>query len=518
MTTNMAARAQTLSPAALTALTEAATAINSTLDLNAVLATIAQLARIVTHSEASSVFTLTGQGQKLAVAAATGHWREALEGREFDAKLGIPGQVIRNGQPVMLRDARSNPRFHRDIDELSQRTRTLLAVPMIHRAEVIGVIEVVNRRDERDFTDEDLKMLQLFATFAASATANARLHEDLKQQFAGLRDSVMKRTTIIGESPQLKKVLELCERVARGQTTVLLLGETGTGKEVTARHIHNLSRRRDELFVAVNCAALPENLLDSELFGHEKGSFTGAHAQHRGWFEVAGKGTLFLDEIGEISRAMQAKLLRALQEKQIVRVGGTEPIPCDTRIIAATNRHLKNMMIDGLFREDLYYRLSVFPIHLPPLRERGDDIALFIDHFVTMAARECNIRELRVDRETVDALRSYDWPGNIRELQNVVERAVLMSDGAALLPCHLPQDIEAVDGAPPEDGATTLHGQERTLIIQALEKCGWNQSKAARALGISRYHVRHRIKKYGIRRPGAPEGDNGRSAAADWPA
>jgi len=510
MSADVANTAQLLSPAALTALTEAATAINSTLDLKAVLATIAQLARIVTRSEASCVFTLTGQRQKLSVAAATGHWKDALEGREFDAKLGIPGHVVRRGQPVLLRDARSDPRFHREIDELSTRTRTLLAAPMIHRAEVIGVVEVVNRRDERDFSEEDLKILQLFATFAASATANARMHDDLKQQFAGLRDSVMKRTTIIGESQQLKKVLELCERVARGQTTVLLLGETGTGKEVTARHIHNLSRRRDELFVAVNCAALPENLLESELFGHEKGSFTGAHTQHRGWFEVAGKGTLFLDEIGEISRAMQAKLLRALQEKHIVRVGGTEPIACDTRIIAATNRNLKNMMIDGLFREDLYYRLSVFPIHLPPLRDRGDDVPLFVHHFVTKAARECNIRELRVDGETITALRAYHWPGNIRELQNVVERAVLMSDGALLLPCHLPPEIETVNGSTSSDQETgTLFGQEKTLILQALDQCGWNQSKAARVLGITRDLMRHRIKKYGIRRNGDHNGRAG---------
>lgn len=501
MKTDLGSTAQTLSPAALTALTEAAAAINSTLELQPALATIAQLARMVTRSESSSVFILTAQRKKLSVAAATGYWKDAMEGREFDANLGIPGQVVRGREPVMLRDARSSPRFRREIDELSQRTRSLLAAPMIHRGEVIGVVEVVNRRDEKDFTEEDLKILQLFATLAAAAAANARMHDELKQQFAGLRDSVMKRTTILGESPQIKKVLELCARVARGQTTVLLLGETGTGKEITARHIHNLSRRREELFVAVNCAALPENLLESELFGHEKGAFTGAHAQHRGWFEVASKGTLFLDEIGEISRSMQAKLLRALQEKQIVRVGGTEPIPCDTRIIAATNRPLKNMMIDGLFREDLYYRLSVFPIHLPPLRERGEDISLFVQHFVTRAARECHIPELRVDGATMRALRAYAWPGNIRELQNVVERSVLMSDGAVLLPCHLPPEIESVADCGASDAAThTLYGQERALIVQALETCKWNQSQAARVLGITRDLMRHRIKKYDIRR------------------
>ncbi|MBI4719062.1 MAG: sigma 54-interacting transcriptional regulator [Planctomycetes bacterium] len=494
------------SSASLTALTEAAAAVTSTLDLDEVLATIAELARAVTRAEASSVFSRDPHKGQLKVAAATGHWREAMIGRAFDAHLGIPGQVLQNEAPVMLADVRASSRFCKEIDELSStRTRSLLAAPMIHRSEVIGVIEVVNRRDEQAFTQEDLKVLQIFAVFAATAIHNARTHADLKQQVSALRESVLKRTPIIGQSPLLKQVLELCSRVAGSPTTVLLLGETGTGKEVTARHIHNLSRRRDETFVAVNCAAIPETLLETELFGHEKGAFTGAQAQRRGWFEVAGRGTLFLDEIGEISRAMQAKLLRVLQEKRLVRVGGTQPIPCDTRIIAATNRNLKNMMIDGLFREDLYYRLSVFPIQLPALRERREDIPLFVEHFVHKAAKECNIRELRVSPATMKALTDYPWPGNIRELQNVVERAVLMSDGEMLLPRHLPPEIEAsaaaVDGRAME--ASTLHGQERALVLRALEENNWNQSQAAKVLGITRYHVRHRIKKYGLQRPSA---------------
>lgn len=506
----------TLSSASLTALTEAAAAINSTLDLDALLATIAELARAVTRAEASSVFSLEPRTRRLVVQAATGHWREAMLGREFDAGTGLPGQVVRTGEPVVLADARSSPRFSREIDELgSTRTRSLLAAPMIHRGEVVGVIEVVNRRDERAFSEDDVKILQVFATFASTALNNARRHQDLKQQLAVMRDAALRQVTIIGRSPQHLRVLELCQRVARTPSTVLLLGETGTGKEVTARHIHALSARREEPFMAVNCAALPENLLESELFGHEKGSFTGAHAQRRGWFELAGRGTLFLDEIGEISRAMQAKLLRALQDKQVVRVGGTQAIPCEARIIAATNRHLKNMVIDGLFREDLYYRLSVFPIHLPPLRERREDIPLFIEYFVNKAARECNVRALRVDQETQRALLAYPWPGNVRELQNVVERSVLMSDGHTLLPHHLPPEIAAAgdengaEGDPSaaaRDGAT-LYAQERSLILRALEAHQWNQCRAAEALGISRYHIRHRIKKYGLRRSGNSGGE-----------
>ena len=250
---------------------------------------------------------------------------------------------------------------------------------------------------------------------------------------------------------------------------------------------------------------MPETLLESELFGHEKGSFTGAHARRRGWFEVASTGTLFLDEIGEISRAMQAKLLRVLQEKRIVRVGGTETIPCNTRIIAATNRILKNMTIDGVFREDLYYRLSVFPIQLPALRNRREDVPLFVNQFVGKAARECNIHDLVITEETMRLLQEYDWPGNIRELQNVVERSVLMSDGDRLLPEHLPPDIVAAASAPSQDrDPSTLSGQECTLIEKALIEHNWNQSRAAAALGVTRYHLRHRIKKYAIQRPQSP--------------
>ncbi len=489
----------------LTALTEAAAAINSTLDVRSVLSTIANLARSVTHAEASTVFSLTPQHNKLTVVSATGHWRDAMMDRLFDANLGIPGQVVRTGEPVVLADVRKSSRFCTEIDEISStRTHSLMAAPMIHRGEVIGVIEVVNRTDQMHFSETDLKILQVFATLAAAASRNAMAHDDLRRRFDGLRDSVLKRTNIIGESECWNNVLQLCDRVAQSSATVLLLGETGTGKELIARYIHNCSRRCDESFVAVNCTALSENLLESELFGHEKGSFTGAHARRLGWFEVAAGGTLFLDEIGEIGRPMQAKLLRSLQEKTIVRVGGTQPIACDVRVIAATNRNLKNMMIDGLFREDLYYRLSVFPIQLPPLRQRPEDIVLFVDHFVARAARDCNIPELQVAPGTLAALTEYDWPGNVRELQNVVERSVLMSDGDMLLPCHLPSDLAVSEDAKDDrddDGVTTLAGHERALILGALEEHNWNQSRAANALGITRYHVRHRIKKYRIQRP-----------------
>jgi transcriptional regulator with GAF, ATPase, and Fis domain len=299
----------------------------------------------------------------------------------------------------------------------------------------------------------------------------------------------------------MRQVLALCERVAGSSATVLLLGETGTGKELCARNIHHRSRRAAQTFMAVNCAALTDTLLESELFGHEKGSFTGAHAQHRGLFELADGGTLFLDEIGEISRSTQAKLLRVLQEREFVRVGGNRAIPCDVRIIAATNRDLKKMMAEGDFREDLYYRLSVFPIQVPALRERPEDIPVLARHFVAKALDDLRIPgPLALAEATIQTLVRYPWPGNIRELQNVIERSVLMSDGNVLGPHHLPPDLLAA-AADNSEPVTTLDSHERALILKALVEQNWNQSQAARVLGITRDLLRHRIKKYGLQRP-----------------
>jgi Nif-specific regulatory protein len=501
--TGLESSSRSLPSESLAALMEAAAVINSTLETASVLQTIARLACTVARAEASSVLLFDARRKKLVVAAATGHRRYSLVGREFDSQLGIPGHVVRTGRPLQITDAGNHSRFCKEIDDISSlRTRSIIAAPMVFRAEVIGAIEVVNRLDETDFTDTDLQILQVFAVLAGGATQNARKHEDLKKRYEGLRDSVMKNVTIVGESSRLRAALELCDRVAPSSATALVLGETGTGKELCARRIHNASRRRNETFVAVNCAALPETLLESELFGHEKGAFTDAHTQRPGWFEIADHGTLFLDEIGDISRSTQARLLRVLQEKEFVRVGGTKSIPCDVRVIAATNRDLKNMMLNGLFREDLYYRLNVFPIPVPALRDRREDIPSLVDHFVRGCVQEFGIAGVSIAPETLQILNHYRWPGNIRELQNVIERSVLMCDGGVLMPTHLPADIAgAAEVAHPTPGEQSFHGQERALILKTLEQQEWNQSRSARVLGITRDHLRHRIRKYGLRKP-----------------
>jgi Nif-specific regulatory protein len=492
-----------LSPESLAMLAEASAAINSTLDLQTVLDSIARSAAAVMRVEAVSVLLLDRRRNKLLFAAAVGDASPALLGEEFDADLGIAGRVLASRQAEIVDDVTADPQHFKGIDERSRfQTRSIVAAPMIHKDRAVGVVEVLNRIGGDVFGPGDIELIQVFANLAAIGVNNALVHEDLKRENRCLRETVLGPATIVGSSAALREVLALCDRVARSNATVLLLGETGTGKELFARYIHRASNRRDKPLVAINCAALTETLLESELFGHEKGAFTGATSQKIGRFELADHGTLFLDEIGDISRSTQVKLLRVLQERDFVRVGGTRTLACDVRIIAATNRQLKAAVDQGAFREDLYYRLNVFPISSPPLRQRREDIPSLVEHFSVRAARDLDVPAPKISDDFKAVLTAYDWPGNIRELQNVVERAVLMCDGEELQRSHLPREIAAPDDAPPpQPGDSSLWDYERAMIINALSEHRWNRSAAARALGISRDNLRYRIKKYGIKRP-----------------
>ena len=309
---------------------------------------------------------------------------------------------------------------------------------------------------------------------------------------------------VIGSSPALEEVLEQVERVAPTDSTVLIQGETGTGKELIAHAIHNISSRCGRPFVRLNCAAIPLDLLESELFGHEKGAFTGAIAQKIGRFELADKGTLFLDEVGDIPPALQPKLLRVLQEQEFERLGSTRTHQVDVRLVAATNRDLAEMVNRGQFRSDLYYRLNVFPVLLPPLRARPEDVPALVMHFVEIFGRRMGRQIERIPAETMSALNSYRWPGNIRELQNLIERAVILSrDG--VLPNPLP-----TTGTQPvtvSTAATTLRDSERSLILQTLEEVRWvigGPKGAAAKLGLKRTTLIHKMQKLGIYRPSLP--------------
>jgi formate hydrogenlyase transcriptional activator len=331
------------------------------------------------------------------------------------------------------------------------------------------------------------------------------------------QDSYARRfEQIIGNSPALEAALEKVERVAPTGSTVLIQGETGTGKELVAHAIHNISSRCGRPFVRLNCAAIPLDLLESELFGHEKGAFTGAIAQKIGRFELADKGTLFLDEVGDIPAALQPKLLRVLQEQQFERLGSARTHQVDVRLVAATNRGLTEMVQRGEFRSDLYYRLNVFPIQLPPLRERREDIPALVAHFVEILGGRMGRGIEHIPPETMSALSSYHWPGNIRELQNLIERAVILSNDG-VLPNPLPaaeaeQRATISAGATtPSPGATTLRDSERTLILQTLEAVRWvigGPKGAAAKLGLARTTLIHKMHKLGISRPGLQNNEN----------
>jgi len=328
---------------------------------------------------------------------------------------------------------------------------------------------------------------------------------DMKEQIELLTEELKNKTgkEIIGSSIKMKKVFDLVDRVAKSNAAVLITGESGTGKELIANAIHYNSERKDKPYIKVNCGAIPETLVESELFGHEKGAFTGAVTSKPGRFERAHKGTIFLDEVGELALPVQVKLLRVLQEKEVERVGGTEIIKVDVRVLAATNRELKKMVEEGTFREDLYYRLNVIPIELPPLRERKEDIAELIDYFLEKYCGEMGREKLEINKNALELLVDYEWKGNIRELENVIERLVILSQCNAINEKDLPKEILHQDKSMsefelPETGIN-LEEVEKSLILQALRMSENNQTKAAQLLGITRHTLIYRMEKYKIK-------------------
>jgi DNA-binding NtrC family response regulator len=326
-------------------------------------------------------------------------------------------------------------------------------------------------------------------------------HRSLKAENRRLKRSLEEAAApppLIGSSAVMKRVLELVATVSASDATVLITGESGTGKELVARAIHAGSPRRYNPLVVVNCGALPEGILESELFGHEAGSFTGARSRHKGKFEAAEGGTVFLDEIGEVSPRVQVDLLRVLEEKVVTRLGGNAPVPVDFRVIAATNQDLREMVKAGAFREDLFWRLNVFTIDIPPLRERPEDIPLLAEHFLARFTQAMNRRPTQLSPAALEAFRSYAWPGNVRELQNAIERAVVVGSGGLVEPGDLPLHVTA---APRGPGPASLAEAEKAHILSVLEANGWNITRSARALDVDRVTLYNKIRRYGFQRP-----------------
>ncbi len=422
----------------------------------------------------------------------------------------LAGVALRSGKPQLF-DENGLRNFSSEFVKLliAEGIKSVCSVPLRSHDRLLGTLNIASLRPGA-FSRDDVDLLIQVANQIAIAVENSlAFHEieDLKNKLAEeklyLEDEIRTEYNfeeIIGESAALKRILKQAETVAPTDSTVLIQGETGTGKELIARAIHNLNRRRERTFVKMNCAAIPTGLLESELFGHERGAFTGAIAQKVGRFELAHQGTLFLDEVGDIQLELQSKLLRVLQEQEFERLGSTKTIKVNVRLVAATNRDLAQMVADKQFRSDLYYRLNVFPITVPPLRERPEDIPLLVRYFAQQYARRMNKRIETVPAETMMALSQYRWPGNIRELENLIERSVILSQGPNL---HVPLgELKAPSTAAP-DGAATLEAAERTHILRTLREANWvigGPSGAATRLGMKRTTLQSKIQKLGISR------------------
>jgi transcriptional regulator with GAF, ATPase, and Fis domain len=376
----------------------------------------------------------------------------------------------------------------RKVDSVMEsRAGSLLCVPLVVADRALGAIYLDSSSPAAEFDEAHLQVMTAVAGIASLAFDNVRHWQRLTQENQELRAEIALEHNMIGSSPGMRKVFEFIRRVAPTDSTVLVQGESGTGKELVAHAIHRNSPRAEQPFVAINCAAIAETLLESELFGHEKGAFTGAGAQKKGKVEVAEGGTLFLDEISELAPGLQAKLLRVLQEREFERLGGTRPIKLDIRVVAATNKSLPDAVKAGAFRNDLFYRLNVVAITMPPLRERREDISLLANHFVAKASRKCGMRLKALSPEALACLMHYDWPGNVRELENALERALVLGSTDTLLADDLPDEVLEADSTAPVPGAkyyAAIKDAKKHLVLQALQEANGSYIEAAKALGM----------------------------------
>jgi formate hydrogenlyase transcriptional activator len=496
-------------------------ALLANMDVRQLLATFSASIREVIPHDAATLGMYDADSESLVVQflGVEGKSGERDEVKRLDLRVAVEGspagQAFRTRQPVLVEQL-NNSGFAREGVRhlLDLGMQSAVWVPLVYRGETIGTL-AVSSRQQGAFGQREAENLSDFADQVAIAVNNAKavrqlveVRDRLDQERQYLEDEINLENRfedIVGESTGLKQVLQQIETVAPTDATVLIQGETGTGKELLARAIHRLSRRKDRTFIKLNCAAIPAGLLESELFGHEKGAFTGAIARKMGRLELAHEGTLFLDEVGELPLDLQPKLLRALQEREIERIGGTRPISVNIRLIAATNRDLAQMVQEKQFRADLFYRLKVFPISAPPLRERAGDIPILVRHFVAVHSRRMGKVIETIPDATMDVLSKWKWPGNIRELENLLERAVILTRGSVLyvplaeLEAPVEEDEEEETGT----AGATLHAAEREHILRVLRECkgliGGSGGAAAR-LGLKRTTLNSKLKKLGIDR------------------
>ncbi|MBW1861929.1 MAG: sigma 54-interacting transcriptional regulator [Deltaproteobacteria bacterium] len=476
--------------------------VNSVLDLDKLLELIIDTVTRMMEAKASSLLLLDQKTKKLYFKVATGEKSEEVRQYEINVGEGIAGYVAEKGEPLLIPEVRNDSRWDRRISEYTGfQTNSIACVPMKVDGKVIGVVEIIDKEDGSPIQNEDMKILKVFAELASLAISNARKIDVVRRENRDLKEVLENRYQIIGESRSLQKVISDAIKVANSKASTLILGESGTGKELLARLIHKAGPRKSKPMIVLNCAALPETLLEAELFGYEKGAFTGAIKQNIGKFELADGGTLFLDEIGEMSPGMQAKLLRVLQEGLFYRVGGITPISVDVRIISATNRNVQQEVTEGRLREDLYFRLNVVQIDMPSLRERKEDIPILANYFLNTFKQESGFPELKISKKASEKMIEYDWPGNVRELRNAIERAVVMGDGQEILPEDLPIFGPRIAHPGMEIGLSLKNALEKfkkEFIALNLKHTGGNRSKAAKKMGIQRTYLSRLLSQHGL--------------------
>ncbi|MEK6302632.1 MAG: sigma 54-interacting transcriptional regulator [Acidobacteriota bacterium] len=494
----------------LTTLLEISQALSGTLDLKAGLHRVLDVLEKHHALVSSAVMLLREDSKEISIEAACGLTADGQRAR-YRLGEGITGRVVESGKSVVVPQASHEPLFlgrATPTRAINKHEITFICVPITVNRKTLGALAAVLRyKKDRDY-DREVKFLRVASSMIAQALKIHHMVEMDKQKLLDenihLRQELKQRydfSNLIGNSGPMRQVYEQIAQVAPTNTTVLIRGESGTGKEMIAHAIHYSSPRAKKPFIKVSCAALPESLIESELFGYEKGAFTGAAARKKGRFEMAEGGTLFLDEIGELSQATQIKLLRVLQEREYERLGGTETIKSNVRPIAATNKDLELAMREGTFREDLYYRLNVFAIYLPPLRERRPDILELAEHFVDKYSREHHKRIKRISTPAIDMLSSYHWPGNVRELENCIERTLLVCEGNVIHGHHLPptlQTASASDTVTRLSLSTAVEAYEKDLIQDALKTARGNRVRAAKLLDTTERILGYKVKKYDI--------------------
>ncbi len=485
--------------------------LDSSMDLRDVLTPVIRVIADYLELQKGSLALLNRESGEIYIEAAYGLSEIERERGRYKLGEGITGEVFKTGKAAIIPKVADEPKFLNKTGAISNRDAksiSFLCVPIKLEGEVIGALCVDKLFKGNEPLKRDAHILSIIGSMIAQSVRlrqiaqeerhklleeNTRLQRELKDRF--------KPDNIIGNSQSMQQVYDLIDQVSKSDATVLIRGESGTGKELVAQAIHYHSVRAKNPFIKVNCAALPESVIESELFGHEKGAFTGAISKRMGRFELANGGTIFLDEIGDLSPSLQVKLLRVLQEKEFERVGGTETIKVNVRVIAATNRNLEKLMEEEKFRQDLYYRLNVFPIHIPPLRERKTDILLLADYFVEKYSRANGKNVKRISTPAIDMMMSYHWPGNVRELENCIERAVLLTKDDVIHGYHLPPTLQTAEASRTTfkgNLEAVLAGVERDLIIDALKSSRGNQTRAAKLLGITERKLGLRIKRYSI--------------------